>query len=93
MTATDLPVSLLPTLPGAAYTDPAIFAAEQERIFESMWFCVVRGSDVGAPGEFRTVQVGRESVLVTRSRDGAARAFLNICRTAAPCCARPRKAR
>ena len=80
MTAVDLPVSLLPTLPGAAYTDPAIFAVEQERIFEAMWFCVVRGSDIGTPGAYRTVHVGRESVLVTRSRDGAARAFLNVCR-------------
>ena len=34
MTMTELPASLLPTLPGPYYTDPAIFAAEQERIFE-----------------------------------------------------------
>jgi Rieske 2Fe-2S family protein len=72
--------SLLPTLPGTLYTDPAVFAQEQERIFEQMWFCVVRGSDIGNPGAFRTVQVGRESVLVTRSADGGARAFLNVCR-------------
>jgi Rieske 2Fe-2S family protein len=72
--------SLLPTLPGTLYTDPAVFAREQEQIFEQMWFCVVRGSDVGTPGAFRTVQVGRESVLVTRSSDGGARAFLNVCR-------------
>ncbi|GLW32822.1 aromatic ring-hydroxylating oxygenase subunit alpha [Actinoplanes regularis] len=72
--------SLLPTLPGRYYTDPSIFAAEQEAIFERMWFCAVRGSDVAEPGMFRTVTVGRESVLVTRGRDGAARAFLNVCR-------------
>jgi Rieske 2Fe-2S family protein len=72
--------SLLPTLPGHYYTDPAIFTAEQELIFERMWFCVVRGSDVANPGQYRTVTVGRESVLVTRARDGAARAFLNVCR-------------
>jgi Rieske 2Fe-2S family protein len=72
--------SLLPTLPGAYYTDPAVFAAEQERIFEAMWFCAVRGAEVATPGAFRTVQVGRESVLVTRNTGGEARAFLNICR-------------
>jgi glycine betaine catabolism A len=72
--------SLIPTLPGSAYTDPAVFAAEQERIFEAMWFCVARSSDVGAPGAFKTVQVGRESVLVTRNRKGEARAFFNVCR-------------
>jgi glycine betaine catabolism A len=72
--------SLLPTLPGSYYTDPAVFAAEQEHIFEQMWFCAVRGEDIADAGRYRTVQVGRESLLVTRNREGAARAFLNICR-------------
>ncbi|GLY05580.1 MULTISPECIES: aromatic ring-hydroxylating dioxygenase subunit alpha [Actinoplanes] len=72
--------SLVPTLPGHFYTDPALFAREQEQIFEQMWFCVIRGADIAAPGQFRTTTVGRESVLVTRNRDGDARAFLNVCR-------------
>ena len=72
--------SLIPTLAGAYYTDPAVFAREQERIFEQMWFCVVRSADLARPGAFRTVQVGRESVLVVRGRDGGLRAFLNVCR-------------
>jgi Rieske 2Fe-2S family protein len=69
--------SLIPTLPGASYTDPAIFEREQDRIFERMWFCAGR---VDQPGAYVTAMVGRESVLVTRSNDGAAKAFLNICR-------------
>ena len=80
MTQTELPSSLIPTLPGSTYTDPAIFALEQENIFERMWFCAVRSADLPDAGNFRTVQIGRESVLVTRSRDGSLRAFLNICR-------------
>ncbi|MPY98047.1 MAG: Rieske 2Fe-2S domain-containing protein [Actinophytocola sp.] len=72
--------SLIRTLPGNTYVDPAIFELEQIKIFESMWFCAVRSADLPNPGDFRTVQVGRESVLVTRSRDGSLRAFLNICR-------------
>jgi phenylpropionate dioxygenase-like ring-hydroxylating dioxygenase large terminal subunit len=72
--------SLLPTLPGRYYTDPSIFATEQESMFETMWFCATRSADVGTPGVFRTVRVGRESVLVTRSAEGIARAFLNVCR-------------
>jgi Rieske 2Fe-2S family protein len=72
--------SLLPTLAGSYYTDPAVFAAEQEHIFERLWFCAVRGADVAAAGAYRTVRVGRESVLVTRDEAGAAHAFLNVCR-------------
>ena len=72
--------SLRPTLPGSAYTDRSAFDSERERIFEQNWFCAVASSDIPSPGTFRTVTVGRESVLVTRSRGGQARAFLNVCR-------------
>ncbi|GGX08025.1 aromatic ring-hydroxylating oxygenase subunit alpha [Streptomyces chryseus] len=72
--------SLLATLPGHFYTDPAIFRAEQERIFESLWYCAVRSADLDRPGAFRTVQAGRENVIVTRTRTGELRAFLNVCR-------------
>ncbi|TDW29444.1 aromatic ring-hydroxylating oxygenase subunit alpha [Cryobacterium psychrophilum] len=78
----DKPVagSLMQTLPGSAYTDANVFALEQEKIFERMWFCAVRGSDVAAPGAFKTVQVGRESIIVSRNRKGEPRAFFNVCR-------------
>ena len=72
--------ALQPTLPGQAYTDPAYFAAEQRSIFEEMWLCAAFAADLPSPGGFRTVTVGRESVLVVRGRDGGLRAFLNSCR-------------
>ncbi|WNG84055.1 aromatic ring-hydroxylating dioxygenase subunit alpha [Mycobacterium sp. ITM-2016-00316] len=72
--------NLMPTLSGRYYYDTAIFEAEQDRIFERMWFCAVRSADLPSPGAFRRVQVGRESVLVVRGRDGALNAFLNVCR-------------
>ncbi|VEG56072.1 Rieske (2Fe-2S) domain-containing protein [Mycolicibacterium aurum] len=72
--------ALLPTLSGRYYTSPEVFAAEQERIFENTWFCAVRSSDLALAGKFKKVQVGRESVLLVRGRDGLLRAFLNICR-------------
>ncbi|WP_030247494.1 MULTISPECIES: aromatic ring-hydroxylating oxygenase subunit alpha [unclassified Streptomyces] len=80
MTTTGLPESLIATLPGDHYTDPEIFRLEQERVFESMWFCAARSSELEKPGAFRTVDVGRESVLLTRSRGGSVRAFYNVCR-------------
>ena len=46
--------SLVPTLPGAAYTDADLFTREQERIFERMWFCAGggRGRDRVHCGQF-----------------------------------------
>jgi len=78
--APSLPESLISTLAGHYYTHPEVFSLEQEKIFETMWFCVVRSSDLDKAGAFKTVQVGRESVLVTRSRKGDANAFFNVCR-------------
>ena len=72
--------SLIATLPGSTYVDEAVFRAEQERIFEQMWFCAVRTADLEKPGSFKTVQIGRESVIVSRNRKGEVRAFFNICR-------------
>ncbi|MDQ1717611.1 MAG: glycine betaine catabolism [Pseudonocardiales bacterium] len=80
MSTTSLPESLISTLPGIYYTDEAIFALEQERIFEQLWFCAARSSDLAGPGSFKTVQIGRESVIVSRNRAGAIRAFYNVCR-------------
>jgi len=72
--------SLVRTLPGHAYSSPQVFAQEQEKIFEQMWFCAARGSDLQKPGDFTTVQVGRESLILSRNRKGQPRAFFNICR-------------
>ncbi|WP_277552903.1 aromatic ring-hydroxylating oxygenase subunit alpha, partial [Kocuria oceani] len=64
----------------STYVDEAVFRAEQERIFEQMWFCAVRAGDLDKPGAYRTVQIGRESIIITRNRKHGIRAFYNICR-------------
>ncbi|HEX3801542.1 MAG TPA: aromatic ring-hydroxylating dioxygenase subunit alpha [Solirubrobacteraceae bacterium] len=71
---------LLPTLDRHWYVDPAIFAAEQERIFARRWILAGRGSDVPAPGDYVTVEIAGESVIVMRTADGGLSAMLNICR-------------
>ena len=80
MTTIENSPALLATLAGDFYTSATIFAAEQDEIFEKLWFCAARSNDLANPGQFKNVQIGRESVLVVRGRDGALRAFLNVCR-------------
>lgn len=76
----ELPDSLIATLPGSYYTDPSVFAAEQEAIFEQQWCCALRAAELVGPGSYRTVRVGRESVLITRNQAGSINAFFNVCR-------------
>ncbi len=80
MTIVEPTPTLLNTLGGHTYVDPAYFEREQEKIFEEMWICAIRSDDIPLAGDFRTVQVGRESVLISRNRKGGIRAFFNVCR-------------
>ncbi|HEY2096960.1 MAG TPA: Rieske (2Fe-2S) protein, partial [Pseudonocardia sp.] len=75
-----MPASLVATPPGEHYADPGMFALEQARIFEATWFAAARTADMPTAGAFRTVQVGRENVLLVRDRRGKLGAFLNVCR-------------
>jgi Rieske 2Fe-2S family protein len=67
-------------LPRAAYTDPAVFAWEQQHFFGGGWLCVGRSEQVANPGDQRAEPAGTGSVLLTRDDDGVLHAFANTCR-------------
>jgi len=75
-----MPSTLLMTLPARYYTDPAIFHSELERLYFGRWICVGRTERVPNAGDYFLVELAGESVIVTRSNDGAIRAFFNVCR-------------
>jgi Rieske 2Fe-2S family protein len=68
------------TLPARAYTDPAWFATEMERIFARMWLAAGREDELQAPGAFVRRDVAGASVLIVRGEDGSVRALHNVCR-------------
>ncbi len=68
------------TLTGADYSAPAIYDLECERIFHRQWFSAFREELVAEAGQFRTVDVAGESVIVVRGRDGDLHAHRNVCR-------------
>ena len=67
-------------LPRGAYTDPAVFAWEQQHFFAGGWSCVGHSAQVAQPGDQRAEPAGRGSVLLVRGDDGELRAFANTCR-------------
>ena len=73
-------IHLEATLPGAYYCDLGVLEREWERIFQRSWICAGREERAAAPGQYFTLAVGQESVLVVRDRDGRLRAFYNVCR-------------
>jgi phenylpropionate dioxygenase-like ring-hydroxylating dioxygenase large terminal subunit len=68
------------TLPGEYYASPAIFQRDLERIWFNTWLCAGRLEQIPEKGDFFTREVGNESVIVVRNRDGGVTAFYNVCR-------------
>jgi len=78
------------TLPREYFVSPDVWESEQERIFGRSWLLAGQLSQLREPGSYFTHEVGRESVLVVRDREGKARegqtletqirAFHNHCR-------------
>jgi Rieske 2Fe-2S family protein len=68
------------TLPAQWYVSPETYAAERERIFAHEWICVGRTERIENPGDFFTIALAGESLIVTRDREGAVHAFYNVCR-------------
>jgi phenylpropionate dioxygenase-like ring-hydroxylating dioxygenase large terminal subunit len=67
-------------LPGDLYTDPALFRAEMKSVFQRQWVYAGHVSQLAHPGAFVTVDLGGESVIVVRGRDGAINGLRNVCR-------------
>jgi len=67
--------------PSAAwYYDPDLYRLELERIFARSWSFVGSTSDLARPGDYFTVDVAGEPVVVARGKDDRIRAFSNVCR-------------
>lgn len=67
-------------LPQAFYTAEDIFEAELEAVFGSDWLFACNACEIEKPGDFMTMEMGRDSIIVVRGRDGEVRAFHNTCR-------------
>lgn len=69
-----------PTLTGPEYTSAEVFDVERERVFARQWFYAARADEAEQPGDFLTVDVAGESVVLVRGKDGELRGFYNVCR-------------
>src|SRR5262245_44066165 len=67
-------------IPYWVYTDPGIYAREQERIFRgASWGYVALAAEIPRPGDFTRSNLGEVPVLVTRGQDGAIHVLVNRC--------------
>ena len=67
-------------MPAWTYDHAQMTRLEQERILVPSWQIVCHVNSIPKPGDFITLDVGPESVVAVRGRDGQIRAFHNVCR-------------
>ena len=68
------------SLPGWVYRDPEYFRLEMARLIRPAWQIVCHAGDIPGAGDWRTLDLPGESVIVIRGGDDVIRAFANVCR-------------
>jgi glycine betaine catabolism A len=72
-------IPLASSLPAASYTSAGEFDREREAVLFADWFCVGRAETLAGPGDYLTVDIAGESVIVVRESEALA-GFYNLCR-------------
>ena len=68
------------SVPYRVYTDPELYALEQERIFRGpTWNFLGLEAEIPKPGDFKTTFVGDAPIILVRDADGAVNAMVNRC--------------
>jgi phenylpropionate dioxygenase-like ring-hydroxylating dioxygenase large terminal subunit len=66
-------------IPKQRYTSREFAQLEWERMWTKVWLLAGRASDARDPGDYFTFEIGPESVLIVRQRDGSLAARYNVC--------------
>ncbi|MEO8243678.1 MAG: SRPBCC family protein [bacterium] len=67
-------------MPKSVYTSPAFLALEERHIFAREWLCAGRADSLPNPGDYLTMQITGEPVIILRDREGVLRGMSNVCR-------------
>jgi phenylpropionate dioxygenase-like ring-hydroxylating dioxygenase large terminal subunit len=62
-----------------AYTASEVFEAEIARVFEGGWVYIGHVSEIANPGDYKTVMIGRQPMILSRSADGEIAVLFNRC--------------
>ncbi len=67
-------------MPKSVYTSPEFLALEEAHIFAREWLCAGRADALPDPGDYLTMEITGEPVIILRDRDGTLRGMSNVCR-------------
>jgi phenylpropionate dioxygenase-like ring-hydroxylating dioxygenase large terminal subunit len=76
----DRPLAEASTIPSGWYTDPRIFELERQTVFARSWHFACRVDQVAAAGQFVSLELAGEPLVIVRGQDERLRGFFNVCR-------------
>ena len=68
------------SLPQPFYSDERLFEIDMQEIFHKEWLIAGMTAEIPAKGNYMTLQIGKNPVVVVRGADGSVNAFHNVCR-------------
>lgn len=68
------------SLPGAFYSDERIYRAELERVWRRGWLFAGHSCEIPSPGDYFTMNVDGDSLIIVRNDEGEINALWNVCR-------------
>ena len=68
------------TLERKYYTCQNILHKEYENLFLNNWICAGRSLDLAENGQYKVINIGKESIIILRDENGELRAHFNVCR-------------
>ena len=74
------PLESARAMPKSVYTAPEFLEQELRHVFAADWLCAGRAESLPNPGDYLTMEIASEPVVVLRDGDGAIRAMSNVCR-------------
>ena len=74
------PLAEASPLPARIYVDPDVFAAEREHIFRGEWLPAGVAAQIPDPGDYFSVDIAEQPIVVLRNDAGTIRTFYRVCR-------------
>ena len=67
-------------LPGQFHSDETVYRADLDRVWRTGWLFAGHTCEIPKPGDYFTLQVDADSLIVIRGSDGSVHALHNVCR-------------
>jgi phenylpropionate dioxygenase-like ring-hydroxylating dioxygenase large terminal subunit len=74
-----LPFDQALAMPSSVYTSDAFLKQELNSIFSYDWFCAGRASSLAKPGDYLTLELAGQPIMVVRKNDNSLHAQSNVC--------------